>query len=169
MKTDARLALKWMRDCFDVYPETGRIIWRNPPLRHPRLIGTDAGAPRPNSSGKRYCHIKFNGRALKRGWLIFLWVNGRWPSPMLDHRDGNSENDCIGNLREATAEQNARNIKSRKRRARLPMGVRLAGSGRFVARISVGGRLETIGTFDTADQASTAYQQKRREYFHDYA
>lgn len=166
---DCNSALEWMRESFYVYPERGSIVWRNPPCRHPRLVGTEAGSPHPSNSGKRYQRIKMNGKTLKRGWLIFLWCNGRWPSPLLDHIDGNSENDAVGNLREATQMQNAWNHKKRAKKSPLPMGVRLASSGRFVARISVNKRHETIGVFDTANEASAAYQSKRREYFDEYA
>src|SRR3990167_7840191 len=93
--------LAWMRATFDIDAEKGLLVWKVPPKHHPRLIGKPAGSARPNHNGKHYVVIKKGQRALKRSRLIFLWTHGRWPEPCVDHIDGNSTNDAIGNLRQA--------------------------------------------------------------------
>lgn len=166
---DPNETLQWMRDSFVVYPEIGQLIWDKPTKYHPDLLGTSAGSARPTHSNKKYVHIKKDRRAVKRGWLIFLWVNGRWPEPELDHHDGDSMNDAIWNLREATDTQNAWNHKSRKKKSALPMGVRKLKRGGFQARIAKHGKSTSIGTFATAELARAAYLQKREEVFGEFA
>lgn len=165
---DPRVVLKWMREHFDVFPKEGVLIWRKPTKYHPDLLDESAGSYR-ESRGKHYCHIKMNGLALKRGWLIFLWVNKRWPQPMLDHKNGDSSNDSIANLREATATQNAWNHKKRARRIALPMGVRNTLSGRFQARLACNKKMLHLGTFDTPEKAAKAYRAKRKELYREFA
>lgn len=160
--------IKWMREVFDVYPERGAIIWRHPPKNHPRMKGEAAGSPRPSQSGKRYFHIKMCRRQIKRGWLIFLWVNGRWPAECLDHINGNSEDDRIQNLREATVAQNAQNHKGRTKRTSLPMGVRELNA-RFQARITLNKKVFHLGSFATPEEAQRVYLDKRKELFGEYA
>jgi len=161
--------LAWMRECFDVYPEQGILYWRNPPSNHAGLLNKSAGSVRKGRAGKNYHGIKRNGRVFKRGWLIFLWDNGRWPSHLLDHEDGNSLNDSIGNLREATVIQNAWNHKTRAKQSPLPMGVRMEDSGRFRARIAFHKTTIDLGTYHTPHEAREVYLSKRRELYHEFA
>jgi hypothetical protein len=162
--------IEWMRASFEVDAERGSLIWRHPPKNHSRMIGREAGSLRRAHNGKRYCHVKKDRRSLKRGHLIFLWVYRRWPTPCLDHIDGNSENDGIANLREATITQNAWNHKKRARRIKLPMGVRLiVKSGRYQARIGLHGKQLHLGAYDTPEAAHTAYVAKRKELYREWA
>lgn len=160
---------RWMADTFVVDPAAGSLVWKNPPKNHPRLKGCDAGSPRTGGSGKTYIHIKRDKVAIKRGWLIFLWLNGRWPVECLDHRDGDSTNDRSGNIREATVTQNAWNHHKRAKRADLPVGVRSIQSGRYQARIAHNKKVIHLGAFDTPEQAHSIYLAKRRELYHEFA
>lgn len=162
--------IMWMDEHFLVYPTRGTLTWKKPPPNHPRMMGKEAGSSRQTVNGKNYIHIKRNKMAIKRGWLIFLWVHHRWPKECLDHIDGNSTNDSIYNLREATQTQNAWNHKTRARRIKLPMGVRrIAASGRYQARIGYHKRSITIGAFDTSEAAHRAYLSKRKELYGEFA
>lgn len=154
---------------FRVDLEAGRLFWREPPKNHPRLKGAEAGSPRPNHNGKAYWHVKIGGKAIKRGHIIYFLTFGRWPSPCLDHKDGNSENDAIANLREATVTENAWNHKGRKRTQALPMGVRSMPSGRYEARISHFGRQLHLGSYATPTEAAAAYSAKRKELYSEFA
>lgn len=147
----------------------GRLFWRAPPKNHSRLLGQEAGTPRKSGSGKFYWYVKIDGHAYKRAQLIFAAVYGRWPTPICDHKDGDSLNDRPGNLREATVLQNNWNHKHRARRIDLPMGVRRVASGRFQARISLCGNQIHLGAYDTPQQAAAVYAAKRKELFGEYA
>lgn len=165
----AKAILDAIRRSFEVRPEEGRLIWRDPPKTHPRLLGRDAGRASRSGSGKIYVQIKIAGRTYRRGRLIYLWVHGRLPAPCVDHIDGISTNDSIANLREASIEQNARNHKRRAKRSAHPMGVRRLPSGRFQSRITCSGRLITLGTFDCERRAKSAYDKARSELFGEFA
>lgn len=166
---DPAVVLEWLNKHFHVRANWGRIFWKLPPANHARLLNQEAGSFRRNHSGKRYCHIKMGGIAIKRGWLVFLYKKGRWPNGCLDHKDGNSEFDGIANLREATITQNAQNHKSRARRINLPMGVRYTPGGRYQARIGINKKQVAIGVFDTPEEARAAYLRKRKEAFGEFA
>ena len=56
--------------------------------------------------------VKFKRRHYFRSRLIYLWHHGKWPEPTCDHIDGNTLNDRIENLREASVSVNSINKKS---------------------------------------------------------
>ncbi len=158
-----------LHNLFYVDMERGKLIWKKPPRNHPRLLGMEAGSPRAGHS-KTYWVIKIGRVAYRRGRLVFLAAHGHFPEPCVDHINGNSLDDRIENLREATVAENARNHKTRARRINLPMGVRvLRSSGRFQARISLDGKQFHLGAYDTPEQASAVYLAKRKELFREFA
>lgn len=159
-----------LRNLFDIDIKAGRLFWRSPPKQHPRLLGIEAGCPRTNHNGKRYWVVKIGKRHYRRGRLVYLVAYGRLPHPCVDHIDGDSLNDCISNLREATITENAWNHKGRSRRIQLPMGVRrIDSSGRFQARISFHGKQLHLGAFDTSEEARSVYIAKRKELYGEFA
>lgn len=151
--------------------EAGRVYWLNPPKNHPRLRGAEAGTPQAQTSRKKtYWVIRIDGKPYRRSRLMFLAAHGRFPTPCVDHANGNSLDDRLINLREASVVENARNHKTRARRIDLPMGVRLIpGSGRYQARIGFCGKQLHLGSYETPELARAAYQNKRRELFHEFA
>ena len=157
-----------LREMFELN-RRGELIWLLPPKQHPRMLGRVAGCPRQTHNGKTYWHVQINGRKYLRSHIVFCMAYGRWPIDQIDHIDGDSLRDVPENLREATATQNAWNHKKRAKKSPLPMGVRKAVSGRYVARIAVNKRKITLGTFDEPDQAARAYQAARAQYFGEFA
>lgn len=159
-----------LQQMFVIDVDAGRLFWKMPPSNHPRLMGCEAGSPRSGRGGKTYWVIKIGRKAFRRGRLVYLAAHGRFPEPCLDHINGNSIDDRIGNIREATVTENAWNHKTRKRRHNLPMGVRIIPkSGRFEARISCRGKQFHLGAHDTPQEAHRVYLAKRRELFHEFA
>lgn len=154
---------------FTVEMRTGQFFWKVAPRTHPRLEGLEAGSIRRGHSGKSYWHIKIGGYPYKRSHLMFLVVHGRFPHPCADHEDGNSVNDRPENVREATVLENAWNHKKRARRIKLPMGVRITTSGRFMARLGFKGKQLSLGSFDTPKEAHVVYLEKRKELYGQFA
>lgn len=150
-------------------PETGHFYWVLPSKFHSEKVGALAGTVTATHSGKAYVNISIDGRKYKRSRLAILFMTGRWPEQQVDHINGNSCDDRWCNLREATPQQNAWNHKKRKKPSTLPMGVRTAASGRFVARISVNKKLLTLGTFDTPHAAYSEYLAARRRFYGQFA
>jgi len=163
-------SLEYLKTRISVDVEAGLVYWVDATKHHAPLNGKEAGSPRNSShNSKHYWHVKVDSTPIKRSHLVFLFSHGRWPSLQIDHINGNSLDDRIGNLREATATQNAWNHKTRRKGAQTPMGVRVTHNGKYQARIAVNKKQIAIGTFDTPDLASQAYQQKRKEFFNEYA
>jgi hypothetical protein len=156
-------------ELFDVYSDEGKFVWKNVSKHHKRLNGQEAGCPALNQNGKTYWNIKINNKRYKRSRLMFLYVYGEFPNPCVDHINGNSLDDRIENLREATVIENAWNHKKRKRKINLPMGVRNMANGKFQARISYKGKQLHLGVFDTPDEAKAIYETKRKELYGKFA
>lgn len=149
-------------------PIAGVFYWIIPPWNHPELLGEKAGTEQ--ESGSKFYHtIQIDSVKYRRGRLAFLYMEGRMPRETIDHINGNSLDDRWANLREATVTENAWNHKTRAKIASTAMGVRIAKSGMFVARIGVNGRQISLGSFATEIEASAAYQQARGKYFGQFA
>lgn len=148
-------------------PATGVFVWLKPPYNHPRMLGKEAGSPRRDR--KPYHHISIGRTKHKRSRLAWLYMTGDWPANQVDHKDGNSLNDCWSNLRLATPTQNAWNHKTRAKASALPMGVRSNPSGSYSARLAVNKRMLQLGTFDTPQEAAAAYQSAREVHYGEFA
>ena len=158
-----------MEQLFKLDSETGKLFWIKPPKRHPDLLGTEAGCLQKNKSQKNYWVVQVNGKKYKRGRIVFFMTHGYWPSPCIDHINGDSTDDRPSNLRQATILENSWNHKTRKRKTNLPMGVRSNCSGTFSARIAYKGKQIHLGAFDSVEQASNIYQLKRKELYGQFA
>lgn len=143
--------------------EAGRIYWKLPPKNHAQRKGDEAGfITYGKGKNKSYWYVRAFGRTFKRGRVIFAMTHGRWPTPCLDHIDGNSLDDRIENLRECTYSQN--NISARDKPSLYGRGVVRTKQGRFMARLG-----KSLGTFDTPEEARAVYSKKRREIYGDFA
>lgn len=149
---------------FDFDLENGKIYWKNVSKHHNRLNGKEAGMARKGKGDKYYWVIKLNGKAYKRSRLIYFYIHGRFPSPCIDHINGNSLDDRPSNLREATVTQNSWNHKGRKKKSDLPMGIRKQ-CNKYIARISYNKKQIIIGSFDDIETANAAYKNKRIELY----
>lgn len=123
------------------------------------LIGKVAGTP---SGG--YTHIILYHKAYLAHRLAWFYMLGVWPSKGLDHIDLDRYNNTFTNLREATQIQNCYNVGLTIRNSSGYKGVhQRKDSGKFVANCGHDGILEHLGTFDTALEASEAYQACARQ------
>jgi hypothetical protein len=153
---------------FDVYPNEGKFVWKNASKYHQDMNGKEAGFCQANRK-KQYWVIKINNIPYKRGRLMYFYVNGKFPSPCVDHINGNSLDDRIENLRQATVIENAWNHKKRKRSVNLPMGIRSMANGKFQARIGYKSKQIHLGVFETVDEAKKVYELKRKELYGEFA
>jgi len=149
----------------------GKLYWKNVSKYHLNRNGLEAGFPRRDSNkpDKYYWIVKIDRHPIKRATIIYALATSIIPD-LIDHKDGNSLNDSIHNLREATHEQNSWNRKIGKPGRDLPMGIRLIkSSGRYQARITHRNKLIPLGTFSTVNDAQNAYLEKRKELFGEFA
>lgn len=86
---------------------------------------------------------------------------------VVDHKNHDTLDNRSPNLRVCTQEQNLWNQRGSKRS--LPKGVYPTPSGRYVSQISRGGRRETLGPFDTPEQAGAAYAARSKTLHGEFA
>ena len=165
-----RPSLEYLRKRLSVNIDKGVVTWIDATKSHRQLNGCEAGSPSKNKlNGKSYWYIKVDKKRIKRAHIVFLFATGRWPQLQMDHISGYSLDDRYANLREVTSTQNAWNHKKRAKRSDCPMGVKELPSGRYIARIACNKKTHTFGPYKTAGEASMVYQNKRKEFFNDYA
>lgn len=95
--------------------------------------------------------------------LVWMYVYGRWPHPMIDHINRIKTDNKIANLREVTNKQNTENKLVIKTSSGLPRsgfkGVHwVRAVGRWKASIGHNGRVIYLGTFDDPQVAFEAYK-----------
>lgn len=100
-------------------------------------------------------HIRLaDGRRTSQ--LLHRFITEAPSGLQVDHRDGNGLNNTRQNLRIVTHAQNTRNRRGVR-------GVRQDRSGRWSARIKHNGLERRLGTFDTYEEARSAYLKAKRE------
>ena len=146
-----------VRELFDYDAVTGALRWRCDKGR------AKAGSLAGHATKDGHLRVKFDGREHMVHRVIWLWVTGAWPDLEIDHRDGCGSNNAWLNLRKATTRVNRQN----QRRPRADSAIQLQGVKRhrnkFKARITVNGRQQYLGLFDSEADAHTAYIAAKRQ------
>ena len=147
-----------LRKLFDYDAKRGVLLWkpRKPTCRGDRMFnsrfsGTVAGYIKPTG----YRVIYLDGRPQLASRLIWAWHHGPAKS-LIDHKDRDTTNDKIENLREATYSQNGYNRRVRKDSRTGLKGVAPVRD-KFVARIIKDREYLHLGTYETAIEAHSAY------------
>lgn len=129
-------------------PETGLIKWR---------VGPRAGQLAGYLTQKGYRHLTVMGVEMAAHRVAWALSKGAWPTQLIDHANGDKQDNRIENLRECSPSENAQNTAAKRLRF-LPTGVlkHSRGAG-FNARIVVDGKCHYLGYFPTAEAAHAAY------------
>ena len=146
-----------LRELLSYDPDTGVFVWIK--SRRAGWNGKIAGSIR-SSRGKKYLVIKIDGRPYPAHRLAFLHVHGYIPA-MIDHRNGDSLDNRMRNLKSCDRFENAQNHTIYRKKGPLPQGVHALLSGRYQARITVNGNVLSLGSYDTAEEAHAAYMSAR--------
>jgi hypothetical protein len=137
---------------------TGEFTWIQSGFK--RTVGSRAGYQHKNG----YRIISINYKLYREHRLAWLYVYGYLPILQLDHRDRNRSNNCIDNLREATATQNGQNRSRMKNNTSGFNGVTFnKKSSKWLSRITINGKLLYLGLFKTPDEAHLAYLKAKAE------
>lgn len=146
-------------------PETGVFtsLVNRGPLAPGDVVGT------PHHSG--YKQIRVDGRIYLAHRLAWLYVHGEFPPGDIDHINRNKQDNRIVNLRPATRSENNFNAPVRRHNVAGIKGVRRTKNGsRWEARARIAGHERSLGTYDTPEEASAAYQSFARhhhgEFYH---
>lgn len=148
-----------LRAAFSYDPETGVVTWVAPTSNRAKK-GSAAG-----SVGKHgYLRIGFLKRdhlAHRIAWALHY---GEWPSGVIDHIDGSTNNNRIANLRDVCMKMNMQNRRTATRGSLSGLlGAHLhKASGLWHAVIKKNGKVTSLGYHKTPEEAHAAYLEAKR-------
>jgi hypothetical protein len=146
------LTVERLKEVLHYNPDTGIFTWlRLPKNTANRKVGDVAGG---RNSKLGYVTISIDSVSYGAHRLAWLYIHGYMPN-VIDHDDGDPSNNKAVNLIDGNARDNAQNRKEH-RNGKLP-GVIVRKSGRFRARIEINGVRQSIGEYDTKEEAHEAY------------
>jgi len=114
-------------------------------------LGSVAGAVMPVG----YVYIAVDGKKYYAHRLAYFYVEKKWPIEV-DHINGNKADNRWENLRAASRQQNAVNIKRRSPSRSGFRGVTRTSVGTWAASINRNGVRHYLGCFKTKEEASEA-------------
>lgn len=135
-------------------PETGIFRWRV--SRSHLKAGVVAGSP----DKRGYIRIGIDRAPIFAHRAAWAYMHGHWPS-LIDHIDGNIQNNVFSNLRIATYQQNSRN--------HCGKGYYRVPSGKFQAYIYVDYKQIPLGIHPTEEQARAAYLAASKIHFGEFS
>lgn len=155
---DADGFLKWKRrDRSEFKADNSHRVWNS------KHAGKKAGWTWSGRDNPRHS-ICVDYKSYLAARLIWKWHHGTEPV-MVDHRDCDTLNDRIENLRPADHSLNRANTRTRNRHGLK--GVARSGK-RFLAQMCRGGKAEVLGIYDTPEEAHAVYANRAREVFGEY-
>jgi HNH endonuclease len=157
-------SLRRLKELLHYEPKTGRWTWRVYRARGARA-GQEAGKVEVNKRNPRRM-IGIDGVLYLASHLAVLYMTGKWPKLVVDHRNRNSLDDRWENLRLATHSQDKGNQKRSACNTSGFKGVTLVKrlehlDKPFAARIAG----SHLGYFATAIEAHQAYLRAARKYY----
>ena len=121
------------------------------------------------SGAKGYWQIRISGKLYYAHRLAFFYMRGGWPAN-IDHIDGDRCNNKWANLREASIQQNAANMRKRLGTTSTLKGVSwMASKGRWASHIRINGKSTYLGLFDDESSAHAAYVSAAGKEFGEFA
>lgn len=159
-KKDIEVSL--LQKMFSYNPETGELI---------RVWSHRYGVIK-NSKPLKSADVWVIDRHISKGQVIWAVHYGKWSLFLIDHRDRDTANNKINNLREATDEENQYNrvnpnsngykgitFNNQERHHKKP----------WLARIKYNGKRITLGHFATKQEAGEAYKTAAIKYYGEFA
>lgn len=158
----ADLTAERLRELLHYDPETGIFRWREKSGLKVR-VGDVAGF----NAGK-YRQIGIDGQQFYVHRLVWLYAYGEWPKHVIDHINGDRNDNRLFNLRDVPTFLNAQNQKpGRRKSASGLMGVKInrtaTGTPSWIASLCVNGKSVHIGCYPTPEEAHQAYLAAKRK------
>lgn len=173
--------VEYLRQCLRY--EDGKLFWLQRPVEHfksayfqvrwnTRWSGKLAGGL-TECGVASHSHlswiVRIHGNHLLRHVVVWALHNGEWKLG-IDHKNGNSLDDRIENLRLATGTQNAANSKLRVNNTSGYKGVTWSKKReKWIAQLQISGKGIYLGQFDDPAIAHSAYMKKAKEVFGEFA
>lgn len=182
-----RLTQEIVRECFD-YHEDGYLIWKDRPDYHflkssskkkytTQKVGKRAGCWHSRTDrtkegfGYWVVNLTIGGElgSFKLHRVVFLYHNGYLPE-VVDHKDNDTNNNRITNLRAATNKNNIYNMYVPKHNTSGYKGVSyLKGSDVYRAEITCKNVWFNMGMYDDPKDAACVYNYVAKLLFKDFA
>lgn len=157
-----------LRSLVDFDPCSGRMTWRprSNNAWNARYAGKAAFVTK-DSCG--YMRSSVNSRIVYAHRAVFALTHGRWPNGDVDHIDRNRSNNKPSNLREATRDQNLKNVTSRGSTSQF-LGVSWDKvRSMWTVRIRINGKPKSLGRFESEIEAAKAYDVAAISEYGEYA
>lgn len=150
-----------LKDLFSYDPLSGFLCWKNG--RSNMVKGSRAGCV--NKSG--YMIITINSKSYRLSRVIWIFMFGSIPDGFyIDHINGNKTDNRLCNLRVVSNKQNQENRPAPRNTTSGYRGVNWHSSyKKWMARICHNKKRETIGFFDTAEEAYQAYKNRALQIY----
>lgn len=141
-------------------------------LVNDQILDKETGNPvKVNTDHNGYQYFNYKGLRFYYHRIVFFLHSGLWPD-MVDHIDHDKANNHPTNLRAATALTNAHNKRCDTASKTGLKGVYLTSGKKkkpYRAMIMFQGKAKHIGYFDTAEQATYAYDVFAKVCFQEFA
>jgi hypothetical protein len=95
----------------DYNPDTGLFTWLRPTSN--RVTRGEIAGSVLKMKSATYTRISLDGGRYQAHRLAFLYMEGKLPPELTDHKDGNGQNNKWSNLRKATRSENNKNANMR--------------------------------------------------------
>ena len=147
----AELAAERLRDLLSYDPDTGHFRWKVSNSNRCK-VGDIAGFK--ETEGR--IQIRIDNKTYRAHRLAWLHTYGRWPQHQIDHINHDQSDNRLSNLREATNQENSRNM--RKKNSSGLRGAQWSPRvGRWKSEIRTNSGKKFLGWFKTKEEAHSAY------------
>lgn len=163
------LTQEQLKELLHYDPETGIFTWKV--SRGRCKSGSVAGTANVSHTSsqilyKKRVKIKLLGKLEMAHRLAWLYMTGSIPIGEIDHINRDSMDNRFDNLRDVTHKQNVENTELRVNNTSGFMGVTYSVKNQnWYSQIQHCGERMFIGTFNTPEEASTAYEAMRDKLF----
>lgn len=158
------LTAERLRELLAYDRETGIFTRLTRSARSVQIGDVAGGLETANGGVYKRIKISVDGTSFKAHRLAWLHVYGRWPEGEIDHINGDSCDNRIGNLRVVSHRLNQENMKV----ARSDSSSGLLGAnwnkrtGKWMGKIKAKGRQYVLGEYATPEEAHEAYLAAKR-------
>lgn len=153
------LTQQLVRELFDYDALTGVLTRRIP------KGNTTAGVSAYVNHGSRYYRVCIYSRYYAAHRIIWLWIYGTFPKNEIDHINGNSFDNRLCNLREATRTENCQNTRRRKTNTSGKIGVgKCKITNKWRAYITVNRKYIALGYYKNIQDAIAARLAAEKKY-----
>lgn len=154
-----------LKRLFHYNPITGELTFKKRPGNN-RFNIQHSGKPAGTIENQRI-RLKIGDYLFYASRMIYIMMNGKIPKgKIVDHKNGNSLDNRISNLRTCTYSQNSMN---RKAQGELGLKGVTRFNGKFMSRTYKSGKCYYLGLYESAMEAGLAYDDKAKKLHGEFA